>query len=229
MRGSRKKAKGKEEKEEIITDVFSRRTLQASGCISLALSVGPTAKGLSLLNPFYKIILFMKAGLLIFIILFSLIGAQNSFAQTIIKAELDKTSITADDDTTYKLIITSSENKLPEPQIAAFEGFGVVSQAQSSTVSFVKGSAKTILVYAFILAPKDLGKFKIGPSTIKVKDKTYSSESFEIEVKAGKSPHKPKSKGKLSSPEEEILPEQQPQQPIPEESAPESDQPKYNL
>jgi hypothetical protein len=136
----------------------------------------------------------------------------NCFAQTCVKAEVDKTTLTQDETITYKLIITSSEDKLPQPEIAAFNGFDVISQAQSSTISFVKGTARTNLVYAFILAPTKAGKFKIGPSSIRIKNKTYSTDSFEVEVKG------------------EIIPERKPKQPIPGENQTESEEvPQYTL
>jgi hypothetical protein len=116
-----------------------------------------------------------------------------ALAQTEIKAEVDKTTLSTDETLTYKIVVTSSEKVLPQPKVPGFEGFKVVSQAQSSTISFVRGGAKSILVYAFILAPKDKGKFRITPSSIKVKDKQYSSPAFEIEVKPGKEKTEPPS------------------------------------
>jgi len=156
--------------------------------------------------------------LIILTILFILVFIINAFAETTIKAEVDRTSITTDENITYKLIITSTEKNIPAPQLPEFKGFNVKSQAQSSTVSFAKSNLKTILVYAYILAPKDTGKFNIEPSQIKIKGKSYSSESFEIEVKQGetKPQHKPKS-------EQEQLPS------LPEEFQPESGQPQITL
>jgi hypothetical protein len=140
-----------------------------------------------------------KTVLILFIFLFFFL--DSAYAQTTIKAEVDKTTLTTDDTLTYKLIITSSEKKIPAPQVPKFEGFNIISQAQSSTLSFVKGNIKTILVYAFILAPTDIGKFKIEPSQIIVKGKTYSSEGFEIEVTQGKM--KPKIPPEKIQPESE--------------------------
>ena len=109
-----------------------------------------------------------------------------TWAETSIKAEVDKINITTDEVLTYKLIITSSDKKIPTPQLPKFEGFNVLSQAQSQTMSLLKSNVKTILVYAFILAPIDIGKFKIKPGSIKIKNETYSTDTFEIEVKEGK-------------------------------------------
>ena len=137
-----------------------------------------------------------------------------AFAENIIKAEVDKTSLSTDEDLTYKTIITSSEKKLPSPQVPKFEGFDIVSQAQSSTISFVKSEIKTILVYVYILAPTNIGKFKIGPSTIKIENKTYSTDTFQIEVIQGKT--KPK-----NLPEKKL--------PLPEKPQPESEEPQVTL
>ncbi len=137
--------------------------------------------------------------------------AATVFAETSIKAEVDKTRISTDEILTYKLIITSTERKLPAPQVPKFEGFAVVSQAQSSTITSVKSNIKTILVYAFILAPIDIGRFKIGPSLIKIKNKTYSTDTFEIEVTQGKVKPKVPAEKKPSVPEESLPESEQPQ------------------
>jgi hypothetical protein len=160
---------------------------------------------------------------LIFVILPILLilpAATNVFAQTSIRAELDKMSLTTDEALTYKLIIISSERELPQPQVADFKDFALISQAQSSTFSFVKGTARTILVYAFILAPTKTGKFQIGTSFIKLKQKTLSTEVFEVEVKDGKSKLKPQKKSPI--------PEKEPQEPSLEKKPPESEEmPQY--
>lgn len=133
----------------------------------------------------------MKPKFTLAAILFILLASTIAFAQPTIKAEVDKTSITADDNITYKLTVTSTEKKIPEPRLPKFEGFYVLSQVQSSAVSFAKSNIEATLVYAYVLAPKDAGKFQIEPSQITIKGKTYPSETFEIEVKQGKT--KPRS------------------------------------
>jgi hypothetical protein len=156
----------------------------------------------------------MKFKLFISTILFIFFSAANAFGEISIKAEVDKTSISTDETLTYKLAITSTENEAAQPQIPKFTGFNVISQAQSSTFSYLKTGPRTVLVFAFILAPNDIGKFKIEPSVIKLKSKTYSTDSFEIEVTQGKA--KP-----------QVPPEEKPS--LPEEFQPESGQPKITL
>ena len=109
-----------------------------------------------------------------------------SFAEMSIKAEVDKTRLTTDETLTYKITITSSKENLPQTQIPKFEGFNVLSTTQSSTMEFIGNNIKAVLVYAFVLAPADIGKFKIAPSTIKINKQVYSTDTFEIEVTQGK-------------------------------------------
>lgn len=124
------------------------------------------------------------------IIFFSFFTA--AYAETSVKAQVDKTGITTDEALAYKLTVTSSEKELPLPQLPGFKGFAVASSAQSSQVRISAGKLENSAVYVFILYPQQTGKLKIGPSQIKIKGKVYSSEAFEIEVKQGKAKPKPK-------------------------------------
>lgn len=140
--------------------------------------------------------------------------AVMAFAEISIKAEVDKLKISLDETIIYKLIVTSTEKNIPPPQLPDFQGLSVISQAQSSTVFFIKSDIKTILVYTYILAPKDKGKFKIEPSTTKIRNKTYSSEAFEIEVFQGAAEAQPEPKQKPS---------------LPKRPQPESEEPQVSL
>ncbi len=147
-------------------------------------------------------------------VLFIFCGYIKAFAETTITAEVDKLKITPDETLTYKLVITSTEKNIPEPAAPDFAGFAVISQAQSSTISFIESGIKSIIVYAFILEPQAAGKFKINPSRIKFKNKIISSQEFEIEVKPAKA-------GTKKLPEEKTIP-------LPETPS-ESEQPQVTL
>lgn len=124
-------------------------------------------------------------------LIFVSLAVACAFAESEVKAEVDKTSITADEVITYKLIINSPEKSVSAPEFPEFTGFNVISSAQSSTVSVSGGRMKTILVYAFILAPVSEGDIKIGPSTVKINNETFSTGSFEIKVKKAAKPITP--------------------------------------
>lgn len=151
--------------------------------------------------------------LIFFLVAFIFILTKAAFAETSLKAEVDKASITTDETVTYKLVITSSEKQLPQPQLPKFEGFNAISSAQTSQVSVSGGNIKTSVVYALILLPKSAGKFKIEPAQIKIKKEVYSSDTFEIEVRQGKEKPNP--------------PQEEPS--FPERSRPESKEPQITL
>lgn len=156
----------------------------------------------------------MKTGVILLFCFFSLRFASGALAETSIKAEVDKLSLTTDDTLTYKLVVISSGKNIPSPVIPKFKGFNVLSQAQSTSISFAKGKAETQLVYVFILVAHSEGKLKIEPGAINIGKETYSSEQFEIEVKQGKT--------KPQIPKQRVTPEDK-------ESFPESKEPQITL
>jgi len=121
--------------------------------------------------------------IVLYSILFIFSFRAIALAQTTIEAKVDKTTLTTDETFTYKLTVTSSKENIPLPQLPKFEGFEVLSQVESSSMSLVKEEAQIKLSFVFILTPTEIGKFKIEPSSIKIKDQTYTSEAFQIEVK----------------------------------------------
>lgn len=154
----------------------------------------------------------MKNKLIWLVILFILSYATVAFADTSVKAEVDKLSLTTDEDLTYKLVITSSAKKIPQPKLPKFEGFVVLSNAHTSQISISSGTQKTLVVYVFILAPVETGKLKIEPSQIEIKGKSYSSDAFEIEVEPGKVKPQDKNPKTIPSLPKESQPETEKQQ-----------------
>ena len=148
--------------------------------------------------------------LLILTSLFLFFSFTRALAQTTLKAQVDKTHITTDDTLTYKLTIDSEGKDVSQPKLPSFAGFEAVSQVQSSQISFENSGAKAVVTVTIILVPLNAGKFKIEPSQIKIKGKTYQSKSFDIEVAQGKTNPKP------------------PQEQVPE-ALPEFEQPQYTL
>ena len=147
------------------------------------------------------------------IILFLIISLTRiAFAAEIeIKAQVDKTDVTTDDDIVYKVIISSQTLKsLPEPEFPDFKNFDVLSSAQTSQISLGQGEIKSLLIYVFIIRAKRTGEFNIGPSKIIVNNKEYFSEKFQIEVRQGSrqlspEPEIPKEEKMQSEPERVIL------------------------
>lgn len=147
----------------------------------------------------------------IFLISIAFFCTPYAFADTSIKAEIDKTSLTTGEALTYKVTIESSEKNIPRPELPKFNGFIIVSQSQSSSFSFAGDKIKSELSYIYILTPTDAGTFKIEPSVIKLGDKSYPSEEFEIQVKQGKSAPQKKPENRAPLPEDLLRESDKPQ------------------
>jgi len=117
-----------------------------------------------------------------------LLLAGHAFAEAQIKAEVDKKVMSSDELLSYKITIDAQGLKLPAPIIPKFEGFNVVSTAQSNSISFSAGNMSNVISYVYVLAPVKTGKIKIEPAQAKIGEKNFSTESFEIEVRQGKAP-----------------------------------------
>ena len=165
----------------------------------------------------------MKPRNIFLILLVISFWAPAARAETTISAEVDKTTITSDEVLTYKLSIASTEKRLQSPKLPSFDGFSVVSQAQSNTVSYQKEGMKTILVFAFILLPQKAAVMTIEPAQIKVKNTTYTSKSLQITVKQGLSRTQPRLR--KSIPDKRGIPPED--KSFPEDLS--SSQPRYNL
>jgi len=138
----------------------------------------------------------------IFSIITILCFCANAFAEVSIKAEVDKLNLTTDEVLTYKLTITATEKNVPQPQLPSFSDFLVISQSKTSNFSFAGKGLEGTIVLNLILAPQSAGEFHIEPATFKIKNKTYSSESFRIKVRQGKARIKPQPEKKHRLPEE---------------------------
>lgn len=114
-------------------------------------------------------------------LMFVLVFFGTLFAQGSIKSEVDKTKISTNETVTYKITISSKEG-VPKLKLPSFEGFDVVSSAQSSSISFGQKNAESRITYVLVLAPNKTGKIHIEPSSISVQGKDYASDSFDIEV-----------------------------------------------
>ena len=163
----------------------------------------------------------MKRFLLSLLVFIVLLSSACAFAETTIKAEVDKKVMSADEDLTYKVVISSSENSVPAPELPKFEDFTVLSSARSSTMSFKEGTVKTFAVYAVILAPAKTGTCTIAPATLKIKNTVYATDSIAIEVKEGKE--------KSAPPQSPGEPRQSLPGSDPGSEQPDSQEPKYTL
>jgi len=126
------------------------------------------------------------------------------------QAEVNKSSIAVNATFTYKLIVTSSQSRIPEPKFPKFSGFTILSQANTSKISVEQGKVKIYQSYIFMLAPIRPGTFTINSAELTIGGKTYSSAEFKIKVDPVKPQPQTSAPGEQTPPEKEssILPKQ---------------------
>ena len=126
-----------------------------------------------------------------------MIGGGSCLAETSVKAEVDKRSITADETITYKLTVVSSDLQISPPDFPEFTRFDLLSQSQSSSFSFSGEGARTMLVYVLVLLPKETGTLEIPAASVTAEGKRLSTEKFSIRVAPGSG----RSRGSQPAPE----------------------------
>jgi len=107
------------------------------------------------------------------------------FAETSMKAEVDKATITVDETVTYKLNVISSDRNVSQPAFPEFTRFDVLSQSQSSSFSFSEGGTKTMLVYVLVLFPRETGTLEIPAASLSADGTRVSSGKLSVRVTPG--------------------------------------------
>jgi len=125
----------------------------------------------------------MRRIYIFYILFFFIFPVKLLYAQVSFNAKVDKVNLPINETLIYEIDITTQSKNIPSPKLPKFEDFIVVSQQQSSNISFKKDKIATQIVYSFVLMPRRSGKLKIEPAEIKIENRTYYTEAFEIEVK----------------------------------------------
>ncbi len=120
-----------------------------------------------------KIILFSLALVLSF--------ALNVYADIAVELTLDRSSASLSDTVVLKVKVAGKRKSGP-PEIKGLSAFDVVNGGSSSRLEIINGSMSSNVEYTFYLTPLKPGDFVIGPARVKIKKKTYTSNSVKLTV-----------------------------------------------
>ena len=130
-----------------------------------------------------------KVGLrLLFLFVAEVLLASPVFAGGLsFLAAVDRTRISADEQVQLTLSATGEGlGAVPEPKLPPLNDFEVTGRNSSSStqISFVNGamSATKTVEFIYALRPTRPGNLTIGPSSIQVEGKTYTTDPIQIEV-----------------------------------------------
>lgn len=120
--------------------------------------------------------------ILFFTGILSIIGALNLNAQVEVRAEVNTTTITLNEEINLTVYVAAPSTNVEVPEMPSLPNFNIYSAGQSRQVSMVNGKVTAHLQFNYILTPRFSGKTQIGAFTVKVAGKDYQTEPIEVEI-----------------------------------------------
>jgi len=93
----------------------------------------------------------------------------------------DRTQASLDDQIELQVSVQGTRQG-GEPELLNAEAFEVQPGGSSSQIQIVNGKVSQNLNFAFVLTPKQPGKFRIGPARVNVGGKSFDSDRIEVTV-----------------------------------------------
>jgi BatD DUF11 like domain len=128
--------------------------------------------------------------LLLLLVLWALpiVGVAKESAAFQVLAWVDKTEATLEDQI-FLTVSVSGERSLPsDPELPPMPDFSVTKGGTSSHTEIVNGTIRTSAEVTFLLTPRRVGTFTIGPVSVQRKGRTYQSEPLLIKILPAASP-----------------------------------------
>ena len=74
------------------------------------------------------------------------------------------------------------ENSNEPPVLPDLPDFDVYSRGQSARTQIINGRRSYNVIHQFVLVPKRVGTFRIGPATVQIDGQVYSSRAFNLKI-----------------------------------------------
>lgn len=121
----------------------------------------------------------------IFFLMILLFGPGTISAQSSIRVEVDRTTLSTDEQLLLSVIVTSESATLPDPDVSNLQDFVIISRSSSTQISIINGQMTAQGVYNYILQPLKSGTLFIPPIPVTVSGQIYQSDPLQIEVTVG--------------------------------------------
>ncbi|MEJ2167355.1 MAG: BatD family protein [Desulfobacterales bacterium] len=125
----------------------------------------------------------MKRNFLIicFILLSDLIPALAA-AGISVSLTLDRSQASLTDSVQLVVSVSGSRDSGSEPVIQGLEDFTVSPGGTSSRIEFINGRMSSGIEYTYFIQPQKVGTFTIGPASVQIGGKTYSSSRSTLQI-----------------------------------------------
>lgn len=124
----------------------------------------------------------MKKYVLTSLIVFILFLPGLLRAEITVSLGLDRTEATTADAVRMVVSLDGTQNSAESPMIMGLDDFHISSGGTSKRIEIVNGKKSSKIEYSYYIQPKTAGVFIIGPASIKIRDKTYESNTVSLTV-----------------------------------------------
>jgi hypothetical protein len=115
------------------------------------------------------------------IILIGLIPALAA-AEISVDLKLDRSEMILTDSVQLVVSVSGSRDTGAEPVIQGLENFRVNPGGTSSRIEFINGKMSSGMEYTYFIQPRQTGTYQIGPASVQINGKTYSSNRAALRV-----------------------------------------------
>jgi hypothetical protein len=111
-----------------------------------------------------------------------LIGSANESLAFEVRAWVDKTEATLEDQVFLTVSVAGSRRMPGDLELPALPDFSVTQGGTSSRTEIVNGTIRTSVEATYLLTPRRVGTFTIGPVRIQRKGRTYQSKPISVKI-----------------------------------------------
>ena len=124
------------------------------------------------------------------VIVLLLVGqsAGAALAQTPLTAQVDRTSLSFDEELTLTVTLSGEVITVPDLELPGLTDFVVTGKGTSTQIGITNGKITTQSIFTYQLRPLHEGSLVIPPISVTLDGQTYQTDPIPIEVVAGQAP-----------------------------------------
>lgn len=111
-----------------------------------------------------------------------MLGSEEVYSLSLI-AKVDRTEATLQDQIILTLSIEGTQ-KIGRPALPPLPAFDLISRGSSTRMQIINGQITSGVDYNYVLIPKKIGTFEIGPATLTYKGQTISSNKITLKIRS---------------------------------------------
>ncbi|MBW2109093.1 MAG: protein BatD [Deltaproteobacteria bacterium] len=116
------------------------------------------------------------------LVLYSLLVPSTGYAGISVSLTLDRAQATTADSVTLVVSVSGARKSDVEPAIKNLSNFYVSSGGTASRIQIINGRMDAAVDFTYFLQPKRTGAFTIGPATVVLDGRTYTSNTVALRV-----------------------------------------------